>query len=469
MSEITVSGSNLGTALEQILMSDEVQPGEEASYQICKLIFLYHPLGAKMAEGPIKKAQSQKREISIVDSPEDMVKEAYENEWKALDCDGLIFQFASLSRIYGASTVVYGAEDTPDNELINPFDLYKKKLYFNVLDPLNTAGSLVLNQDPTAPDFQKPTTITSNGKTFHPSRSCILFNEKPMYIAYTSSAFGYVGRSVYQRALFPLKSFVQSMITDDMVTKKAGLLIAKMKMVGSIMDKMMSAMQGIKRNLLKEARTGNVLSIDTEEAIETLNMQNTDTAMTTARKNILENVAVAADMPAKLLNSETFAEGFGEGTEDAKQVAEYIETIRNNLQKAYDYFDNIVQYRAWNPDFYATVQTKFPEYAGITYNEAFYRWKNCFKATWPSLLIEPDSEKAKTEDTRAKSITTLYQALAPDLDPANKAILIQWCADNYNEQKTIFQNPLNFDYDALKNYTPPPPPVASGGDFGFGA
>ena len=47
-------------------------------------------------------------------------------------------------------------------------------------------------------------------------------------------------------------------------------------------------------------------------------------AINMARKNILENISVAADMPAKLLNAETFAEGFGDVSEDAKNVARHI-------------------------------------------------------------------------------------------------------------------------------------------------
>ena len=77
---------------------------------------------------------------------------------------------------------------------------------------------------------------------------------------------------------------------------------------------------------------------------------------TTARKNILENIALSSDMPAKLLNNETFAEGFGEGTEDAKVVAQYIDRIRTKMQPLYDFFDRIVMYRAWNPDFYKTMK-----------------------------------------------------------------------------------------------------------------
>ncbi|WP_245168482.1 hypothetical protein [Enterobacter roggenkampii] len=42
-------------------------------------------------------------------------------------------------------------------------------------------------------------------------------------------------------------------------------------------------------------------------------------------------MAAAADMPAIILNSETFAQGFGEGTEDARAVAVYIDNIREWL------------------------------------------------------------------------------------------------------------------------------------------
>jgi hypothetical protein len=302
---------------------------------------------------------------------------------------------------------------------INPEDLAGLKLYFSVFDPLNTAGSLVLNQDPNAPDFQKSDGIAVSGTAYHRSRSCVILNEEPIYIAYTQSAFGFVGRSVYQRALFPLKSFIQSMITAD-----------------------------------------NVISVTIDESIETLNMTNTDTAMTTARKNILENIASAADMPAHMLNNETFAEGFGEGTEDAKAQAQYVNGIREDMQPLYDFFDRIVQYRAWNPEFYATVQAEFKDYANTEYTTAFMDWKNSFKAVWPSLLIEPESERSKTEKVKLDAIIGIVDSLSATMDPDNKALLFKWAADNFNEQKMLFKAPLILDWDALAAYEPPAPVIA---------
>jgi methionine-rich copper-binding protein CopC len=461
-STISVSGSTVGSSLMQIMMAGELEPGDDVSYQLAKLIYLYHPLGAKMAEVPVELAMSQKRKITIPGAPESMVKEAFEAEWEAIAADAHIANTKVLSRIYGVSSIIYGAKGVPTDRPIDPKSLAGLEIYFNVLDPLNTAGSLVLNQDPNAPDFLKHSAIAVSGQPYHRSRSCVIMNERPIYLGYTNTAFGYVGRSVYQRALFPLKTFIQSMITDDMVTLKAGLLVAKQKAPGSIIDNAMQKLAGIKRNLLKEGRTGNVLSISIEEAIETLNMQNADVAMTTARKNAIENTASAAKMPAKLLLEESYAEGFGEGTEDAKNTARYIGGVRKEMQPLYDFFDPIVMRRAWNPEFYKRVQAEFPQYKNVPYTKALYDWINAFHAEWPNLIEEPESERMKVEDTKFKSAVALYEVLAPGLDPENKATLTEWVASNANESKLLFPQPLVLDMDALLEYVPPAPPAEPG-------
>lgn len=451
-------GSTLGTPLQTFLLSGAIVPGTQPGYQLCKDIYVYHPLGNKMAEGPIRMAQSQKRELAVPAGPEIMCREKFEAEWEALGADRNILNVAALSRIYGISSIALVAEGLDPATPVDYTKLWDMPISFNVYDPLNTAGSLVLNQNPNAVDFQKHGAIAVSGVPYHVSRTCTIMNESPLYIEYTNSAFGFVGRSVYQRALFPLKSFVQSMITDDMVTRKAGLIIAMMKQVGAIVDKVMSKIWGEKRDLLKEAQTNNVLSVGDTDKIETLNMQNLDGAYGMARKNILENIATAADMPAKLLNAETFAEGFGEGTEDAKYVAQYIDRVRIELQPLYGFFDKICRYRAWNPKFYEEVQAKFPdEYGSVDYNTAFQAWSNSFKAVWPSLLREPDSEKIKVDDVRLKAVIALLEVLLPIVDPENKGKLVQWAQDNFNALKLLFDSPLELDAEAIANYVPPMP------------
>lgn len=450
---VAISGASLGTQLQQLLMADDIVPGADASYQVCKTIYLYHPMGGKMVDTPISLAQSQPRTLSIPDGPEDMVRDQFLREWENLRADQHIATAMSLARTYGIGTLALGAVNVPVNEPIDFAQLARQEIFISTFDPLNTAGSLVLNQDPMSPDFQKVSSVAVAGQAWHRSRVVVVMNERPIYIAYTGSAFGYVGRSVFQRALYPLKSFISTMVTDDMVARKAGLLIAKMKPAGSVVDRIMQRMFAIKRQMLKDGETDNVLGITPDESIESLNLQNIDGAGKFARDNIITNIALAADMPAKLLNEETFAEGFGEGTEDAAKIVRYVKSVREAMAPLYAFMDRVVQHRAWNRDFFAAVQAKFPEeYGRMSYEQAFTRWQNSFTATWPSLVEEPESEKVKVAETKLKAIIDLLTALMQTLDPENQARLIEWAAANFNTLREMFTEPLELDYEAIRDH-----------------
>lgn len=453
MADISINGSAQGNAFQQILMASDIQPGDDPSYQLCKLLYVYHPMGAKMVEAPITIAMSKPRKISVPSSPGSLAVDAFEREWKALGCNKLIATTMHLKRIYGAAAIAYGAQGVPTERPIPPNELHMHDLYFNTFDPLNTAGSLVLNQDPNSLDFQKPVSIRVQGSVYHRSRSCIVMNEAPIYIQYTNSAFGFVGRSVYQRALFPMKSYVQSMVTNDLVTVKGGVIIAKIKQAGAILDNLMAKATGRKRDILKEASQGNVLSIDPEEDIATLDLNNTAQATGAARTNIIEDIASSANMPPKLLLANGYASVLANGTEDFKSTMQFIDAIREDMQSLYDFFDHIVMRRAWTPEFFATIQAQFPgQYGKAGYLQTFYRWANDFAAEWPSLQEEPEKDKADGEKVKLDAIISVVEKFAEHLDPDNKARLIDWAAANLNENKVMFTNPLDLDIETLLSF-----------------
>lgn len=446
MSSINISSSTIGGSLEELLVASDIQPGDVASYNTCKAILLYHPLGLKMTRSPVVMALSKPREITVADGPEEECVEQFNHTWRDLDVDQHIVDLMTLSRAYGAAavTIVIEGED-PDT----PLDLRAigiKDLTFNILDPLNTAGSMVSNQDPNTSKFLRPGVVNAAGVRYHKSRTFVKFNEQPIYLAYTPSAFGFAGRSVYQRALFPMKTYIRTMQTDDLVTGKAGVLVAKLKGVGSVVDNVMAFFNQKKREILKQAKLGNVINIGHDDAIETLNMQNLEAPMIAARKNVLENIATAADMPAVILNQETFAEGFGEGTEDAKAVVRWLDNFRREMQPIFRFFDRIVMYRAWTPEFFQSIQARFPaEYGALTYDQAFYRWANSFKATDPSLMEEPESEKVEVEKVKFEAANSAVQLWADKLDPTNLADLMEWYCDVINSTEYLFPSPLNLD------------------------
>jgi hypothetical protein len=457
MADISINSSSLGSNLMQLLEATDIQPGTDVGYGICKALWEYHPLGGKLVEKPVRLALSKPRIITVDAQPKEMLVEAFEKEARSLGVNAHVRDTMFLKRCYGAAAIVVGAEDIPTTEPIDPWKLADLRLYFNQLDPLNLAGSIVTNQNPNSPDFQKPKNyITAAGQPYHTSRSITVFNGTPIYLSFQSSAFGFTGRSVFLRALYPMRSFIQSMVTDDLVTFKAGLIIAKQKPAGSIVNRAMQMAAGIKRSYLQQGTTGNVLSIDTDEDIGAIDLTNTNTAMTTARDNIIANIAAASDVPALLLKDEAFTQGFGEGTEDAKAIVQYINGLREEMNSLYEFFDNIVMHRAWNKEFFEAVKSAYPDqYGRMTYEQAFYKWKNAFKAKWETLMEEPESERVKVAETKLKGVTEMLRTILPVVDPQNRALAIQWAQDNINEMTDIFQSSLSLDADLIAEYEPP--------------
>lgn len=452
MASLEITSTSLGASLEQLLMADDIVPGAQPSYELCKTIYLYHPLGAKMVEKPLKLAQSQKRKLSIQDAPPEVL-EAFETEWVRMRADTHIFDTMRLSRIYGIASVVLLVDGKIQNEPLDLAALWKSVVEFNSLDPLNTAGSLVLSQIPTSPAFNKPVTVRTNGETAHPTRFEVVLNELPIYLSYTSSTYGFSGRSVYQRALFPLKSYVSGMLANDMVLTKLGLLVMKMEKPGSIVDGAMQAMAALKRGLLKMAKTYQVMQVGKEEGIETLNMMNVDGAGKFARDNVLKDIASSMDAPAKFLDDDTFASGLAEGSEDAKAIVHYIEGERQKMAPLYRFFDKLTMYRAWSPEFFERLQILYPDWIGQrTFDDCFLEWREAFQAAWPSLLIEKESEQVGVEKVKVESILATAQTLLDKIDPDNQVELVRWIVDNVSENKQLYPHALDLDLDALREW-----------------
>ncbi|HBQ0285375.1 TPA: DUF1073 domain-containing protein [Klebsiella pneumoniae] len=460
MNEDDIAIGSCSPELITLLDSEDIQPGMSAGYQTCKTIYLFHPLGGKMVDRPIKMAMNESRTVHISQAYgiEQRLRDAFEREWKALGADKHIANAARISRIYGVSAIAMLVDNQEPSTAVDYRTLYKHNVTFNILDPLNTAGSIVLNQDPNAQDFQKVDGIRVAGKPYHKSRCVVQQNEDPIYLAYNSAAFGFTGRSVYQRALFPLKSFIQTMRTDDMVSVKGGLLVTKIQGPSSVVNNMMQKLSGIKRMMLKRGKTGEVLQIGANDSIESIDLSNLEKPLDSSRNHILENIAAAADMPAIILNSETFAQGFGEGTEDARSVAVYIDNIREWLEPLYDYFIRICQYRAWSIEFFNSLRADFPELKN-TYSLYFSSWINNFEYLWPSSLKEPESEKVKVDEIRFKAIVSMLEVLLPQVntDDENRALLIEWAQTNANANESLFPQRLDLDIDSLKANRPQQP------------
>lgn len=448
MAEIDYGGGMAeGSPLWQIMQASQIQPGSDPSYELCKLIYTNHPLGKRIVDSPIARAMYKPREIIVTEAPECVI-ERFKEVWDEVQADYYIADCERLSRIYGISSLVLmPIDEKMADEPWTPEELYAGNFSFNSMDPLNTAGSLVGILDPNNPDFLKYSRVSIAGKSYASSRSHIQLHENPVYLSYTVSAWGYVGRSVFNRALYPLQSFIRSMIADDLMMIKSGVLVAKVGQPGSFISKVMENANQVRLNILKLAQTGNTITIKPDEAIESLDLHNL--TYQDQRKNILENIALSLDMPASFLTNDSLAQGFGEGEEDAKLVSSYIDSIRLEMKPIFDWMDNIVQYVAWSPEYYATLQSRFPDYQGISYESWFHQCRRSFKALWPEALEPNKKERVQHQKNQYQSVIEVYNTLAPTLEGENKARLVEWMVANLNEADEIFPNMLEIDTDEI--------------------
>lgn len=457
MAEIQID-NGVGSALVKILDSDDIQPGTDVSYETCKLLWQFHPLGGKLVEKPISMAMCKPRQYNVETDPDERVVRRFTEVWERMEIDEKIKNFFFLSRCYGAAAIGVGTASTPCAVELPTFGLTEDEVYINVWDPLNTAGSMVTDQNPNSRYFQQAnSTLKIGGKNWHKSRTLKVFNGTPIYLEFQSSTFGFTGRSVFQRVLYPMKSYIGTMACNDMVSQKAGVLIAKTKQNGSVMSGFMQAANKAKRALLKLARTGGVLNIGEDDSIESLNMQNIDGAMKEARNNIISDIASGSDVPAILIREEMFSKGWSEGSEDSKAISQYIDGVRKQIDPVMNYFERLVQYIAWSEEFFNSLKNDFPDIITENYQTTFFQWRREFKATWQELVDESPDKRRESDSKVVQQATALYTALSPTLDPENRAVVADWVSGVVNGTQTYGDFPLLIDSEALANYIPPPP------------
>src|SRR5215469_12310336 len=121
-----------GNALQELLVAPDIVPGDVISYETCKQIYLYHPLGARITEGPVSLAMAQKLDIKVPNSSGEKCGEAFAEEWKNIGGDFLVHNILTVSRIYGVASIALLVEGMKSSESINYWDLPDLNISFNI-------------------------------------------------------------------------------------------------------------------------------------------------------------------------------------------------------------------------------------------------------------------------------------------------------------------------------------------------
>jgi len=421
-----------------ISILESVAPGDEPSYELCKLIYTKHPIGAKIIEAPLQLVFSQSRAISGI--PE-AVKTQFETVWKNVSADAVIRNTVRISKMDGVATL---AELSPG--------------VFNVYDALNTAGSFGANLEPLSPQFMKTPSVRVQDRVFGPGECIVLHNGPPVYLDYVESGYGYTGRSCYHAALFDLGTYLDVMHANRLISQKSGVLVAKIKQMGAAVTGAMQQLSGFKRNLLKEARTYNVVQVGHEDEVESLNLMHAVEANNGSKESILDSIAAAVGMPAIILKSETLAQGLGgSGAEDSKVIANYVSEERQSIQALYDFMIPRVQKIAWTQDFYAAFQEAETDYANVPYETALYEWIEEFVSEWPDFLREQKSEKAKAAETTMKMVIDGYNTFQAALSPDDRRMFCQTFMETWNSDGMKEFLPVSLDLNLDGDFADPAP------------
>nr|MCD3721848.1 hypothetical protein [Escherichia coli] len=187
MAEIEITGG-LGSALMRILEAEEIQPGTDIGYELCKLLWQFHPLGGKLVEKPILMAMCKPRQYNVETDPDERVVRRFQEVWERMRVNEKIKNLFFLSRCYGAAAIGVGTDSVSCREPLPTFGLTEEDVYINAWDPLNASGSMVTDQNPNSPFFQEANKrLKIGGKDWHPSRTLKIFNGTPIYLEFQSS------------------------------------------------------------------------------------------------------------------------------------------------------------------------------------------------------------------------------------------------------------------------------------------
>ncbi|MDI2113060.1 anti-CBASS protein Acb1 family protein [Commensalibacter nepenthis] len=432
------------------------------SYDLCKQLYVYHPLGKRIVDLPIDLTLNKDRILNVKHELSPELLEQFNKKWKELNLTRVIRNLAVTSRLYGIAALFIKADGVEDNKKI-PDDktLNNYKITPLVYDALNIAGSATGNQNIDSVDFLELKDVYRSGTALAKDRSIILSNGDPIYIEYINSAYGYAGRSVFQNCAGLLQSYLDVMEADNTVARKVALIVAKLNQGGSA-TRVQEAANDQKRNLLQEARNDNVLSIGTNEDIDTLNMTNVDNSLDTSRRHIIEDIANAIDLPVILLNGQKFTGGFGEGSEDTKNIGRHIDNKRQWLEPIFDFCDNLVMELAWdfnfidslnskNSSFYDKNLTSFEEKQRL-YKVKFQELKNSFSYSFPSFLTETEAEILDGDVKKINSMKTIFESVYDKVDPQTKSQLICWMMDNFNDLRSVNKVKIDYNPDEIKEF-----------------
>ncbi|CAB4132064.1 Protein of unknown function DUF1073 [uncultured Caudovirales phage] len=434
---------------------DLIMEATSLDYSLCQLIRRFHPVGQALVTMPIIKAQANGRKIQIHAAPQ-MAVEAFESVSMRYGTDNLAQDLLAGSKAFGVNSIFIGQYGV---ETDSPLDIstLNSNAFFNVVDPLTTAGSNTANQRPNYKDFlTTPSIIKVQGIGYHSSRCFTLRNpfEPSLFLNFNTAAFSYAPASCYERPLPYLKMFLENDLALSAGNKKVGSFIHKKAFSNqTALDAANQSIKGFIRQKLSTLFSGDVAIIGKDDEITTVDLMHFSESLNATYNAIIDRISLSSSdgIPASMLKGALLSTGLSDGTNDKEKEDECIIKHQKALEPIYGFLDPLMMRIAWNdPDFYAAIQARYPEYRGVSHRSAVTQWVNSFQWEWNPITEPTDAELADINEKKMMQSQQLIQlAQGLQLDEDVLLDLFESHVNNLNDLE-ILPNRFDIDVDSIR-------------------
>lgn len=418
----------------QTLVGGDADSPPQLTYDECKDIYARFSLGKRFVKSIVRFAMKSNRVISVADAPDEVAKQ-YEDYFLKHRYNQIIKNAIYLSRVYGVSGIYVGVEGD-DDDAETPFTMEAKKkarLYFKALDPLNFRYTV--SQDPTSSTFLEPSNIEIFGKKIHKTRFLSVLNGDPIYLFYSASAFNFGGLSVFanmQRFIEIWASLYESL---EKVANKAGVIIIENESNG-IQSAKDAEVARYSAQLLKEMRGGGIAWLNDGQHANFFNLSGV-TEIASMIDSAKSALAIALDdTPTAILYDDRLSSGLNEGGADLEKMTMLIDSFREDvIRPIYNFFDNIIPYKAWSDDFIVAIRAKNGEkYGKMGVDEIRELWISNLTYSYADT-----NAKTKLQTEEAKKIQLENLKLAKELGASQDTL------QKLINASGIFELPIELD------------------------
>lgn len=411
-------GSDLGSGGSKYTNDELLGVYRDLSYSECQDIFRFWPLGKRIIEALPNFAMSSPRTFSFGgDAPEDLAKR-FEEVCLDVALDKMIRRTAVYARIYGMASMFIASKD--ENISADAPLSYKhasKGFVFNPLDPLSMGGSVSVELDPLSPNFQQPIAIRVKGKSVHPKRMCVIYNDIPLYLKFNPSSFAFTGQSVFQNMTLLIRSLNRSLIALQRAATKGGSIVRTTKEVAHNSGISQAAL--IKNNeMIRNMENDGIAAISAGEQVTFFDISGVQGIEQIVNQiNSLFMMALA-DTPSGILLDKNLSFGLNDGTEDMKAILMAAEHFREvMLRPLYNFADEYLLSLAFNEAWLTDYMEKYPHlYRGKHVEEVFELIRQEYEFSFGELYPLNAKEKEEVSSLKLDNLAKLKELGATQED-----------------------------------------------------